>query len=212
MLQQLGLKYGTDKANHKHRGRSYLDIYDYYFEKRRLDVRSFVEIGINNGSSLKMWRDYFPHAIIHGVDIDPRCKVNEEERVKIHIGDQNDDEFLNSLSSELGSVDILLDDGSHITTHQIRTFNHLYGNIVSNGFYLIEDLRNSYEEVLNHHDIRKIWPGMTYNKSSDPLKNYRSDFDAWIQSKIKNLDFHDESSKLFGIYHYPMIVIFENKE
>ena len=68
---------------------------------------------------------------------------------------------------------------------------------------------NSYEEVLNHHDIRSIWPGMAYNNLSDELKNYRDDFNIWIQSMVKKLDFHDISSNLLAIHHYPMIVIFE---
>jgi len=56
-----------------------------------------------------------------------------------------------------GGIDILLDDGSHITNHQINTFNILYKNIKKGGFYIIEDLTNSYEEQLNHHNLRAIW-------------------------------------------------------
>ena len=123
-LQEIGLKYGTDKSGHSYKGISYLDIYHKHFEKNRLDVRTFVEIGILNGSSLKMWKEYFPNATIYGIDIDPRCKSFEDDRVKIIIGDQNDDDFLNRIKVEIPSIDILLDDGSHITDHQIKTFSY----------------------------------------------------------------------------------------
>lgn len=210
VLQEIGLKQGTDKSRHSYKGISYLDIYNKHFEKNRLDVKVFVEIGILNGSSLRMWKEYFPNAIIYGIDIDPRCKSFEEDRIKIFIGDQNDDDFLNKIKSEIPSIDILLDDGSHITNHQIKTFNYLYGLINKKGFYVIEDLRNSYEEFANPYDLRNSWPGMKYNKPDDELKNYRKDFDEWTQKMVKQLDFHDNNNNICGIYHYPMIIIFEN--
>lgn len=209
-LQEIGLKYGTDKSGHSYKGISYLDIYHKHFEKNRLDVRTFVEIGILNGSSLKMWKEYFPNATIYGIDIDPRCKSFEDDRVKIIIGDQNDDDFLNRIKVEIPSIDILLDDGSHITDHQIKTFSYLYNSIKEGGFYVIEDLRNSYEEFANPHDLRNIWPGMQYNKPDDELKNYRKDFNNWVGDMVKKLDFHENENNICGIYHYPMIIIFEN--
>jgi hypothetical protein len=210
-LQDLGKKYGTDKSRHSYKNMSYLDIYERYFEKRRLEIKTFVEIGILNGNSLKTWAEYFPNAIIYGIDINPDCKKYELDRVKIFIGDQNDHVFLKQIMTEIPKIDILLDDGSHITSHQIKTFNYLNQNIQKNGFYVIEDLRNSYEEFFNHHNVRNIWPGMVYNDSKDELKNYRTDFNNWVQKMIKDLDFHNQDTNLFSIHFYPMIIIFENK-
>ena len=209
-LQEIGLKNGTDKSRHSYKNMSYLDLYDKHFNTNRFNVKTFVEIGVLNGDSLRMWKEYFPNATIYGIDIDPRCTINEDERIKILIGDQNDDEFLLKIKKEIPNIDILLDDGSHITTHQIKTFNYLYENINKNGFYAIEDLRNSYEEFLNPHDIRNSWPGMSYNKQTDELKNYREDFNLWLQKMIKQMDFHENENNIMGIYNYPMIVIFEN--
>lgn len=211
-LQELGKKYGTDKSRHSYKNMSYLDIYERYFEKKRLEVKTFVEIGILNGNSLKTWAEYFPNATIYGIDINPECKKYGSERIKILIGDQNDDSFLKKITTEIPKIDILLDDGSHITSHQIKTFNYLNQNIEKNGFYIIEDLRNSYEEFFNHHNVRNIWPGMGYNDSKDELKNYRVDFNNWIETMIKDLDFHNENTSLFSIHFYPMIIIFENKK
>lgn len=210
MLQNLGKLTGTDKSIHTYRGLSYLDFYEKHFEKSRLEVKCFVEIGILNGKSLKMWKEYFPNATIYGIDINPICKKFEEERIKILIGDQSDDEFLETIKSTIKSIDILLDDGSHITKHQIKTFNKLHPLINDGGFYAIEDLRNSYEEFLNHHNIRESWPGMKFNKPEDDLKNYRREFSEWVENMVKQLDFHDNNNKIKGIYHYPMIIIFEN--
>jgi hypothetical protein len=209
-LQELGLKYGTDKSRHTYNKTTYLDTYNKYFLERRNDIKVFVEIGVLNGNSLKMWSEYFPNAIIYGLDINPDCKRFESDRIKILIGDQNDNIFLNHVKNFIGDIDILLDDGSHITKHQINTFDVLYPNIVKGGFYVIEDLSNSYEEILNHHDIRNIWPGMKYNDPNDNLKNYRDDFNNWIQSKIKSIDLQVENNNIYSIHFHSMIVVFEN--
>ena len=157
-----------------------------------------------------MWEEYFPNATIYGIDINPLCKQFESGRVKIFIGDQNDDNFLNGIKSVIGNIDVLLDDGSHITKHQIKTYDILYPSVVKGGFYIIEDLSNSYEEILNHHDLRSIWPGMSLNKSDDDLKNYRADFNIWIEDKIKNLDLRSNKNNMLSIHFHPMIVVFEN--
>jgi len=77
-------------------------------------------------------------------------------------------------------------------------------------------LANSYEEWGNNKlNLRNIWPGMVYNKHNDNLKNYRKDFDLFINNIIKNLDLHKFNKKnndLISIHFYPMIVIFENLE
>ena len=216
-LHQLGLIYDTDKSRINYKNISYLDVYNHYFSKVRESVKTFVEIGILNGSSLKMWRDYFPNATIYGIDINPHCISYEEERIKIFIGSQNDVDFLNKLKHEIGEIDILIDDGSHITNHQITTFNSLYPLIKRGGFYAIEDLLNSYEErwkawQIDGQVLRKIWPGMSYNDPSDEMMNYRKDFDLFIGEIIKNLDYQSENSNIIGVHFHSMQVIIENNK
>ncbi len=221
-LQELGIKHGTDKAGHRYNNIGYLDYYNRYFHSIRYEVKIFVEIGILGGKSLRMWEEYFPNAIIYGIDINPICKSYETDRIKIFIGSQNNVTFLNEIKETIGNIDILLDDGSHITKHQITTFDVLYPSVNKGGFYVIEDLANSYEENLNIHDIRHIWPGMGYNDASDDLKNYRIDFSDWILNKIKNLDMLGyqkdnaseelKNSKMIGIHFYPMVLILENNK
>jgi len=218
-LNALARKYNTDKVDchHLYKGVSYLDIYDRYMSAKRYDVKTFIEIGVRDGASLKMWKDYFPNATIYGIDIDPRCSMFKGDRIEIIIGDQNDDTFLKNLVSKFsGGIDILLDDGSHITKHQIKTFNALYVLIKPLGLFIIEDLANSYEEWGNNNiNLRTAWPGMHYNKQGDNLKNYRKDFDEFVNNVIKILDLNSKHNgtinpNLISIHFYPMIVIFEN--
>ena len=133
-LHNLGIKHGTDKASHKYNEMSYLDIYERYLDGIKNEVEVVVEFGVLNGSSLRMWEEYFPNAIIYGIDINPDCKKYETERIKILIGDQNNDEFLNSLNLFFKKIDVIIDDGSHITKHQIKTFESLLKIITSPNF------------------------------------------------------------------------------
>ena len=90
-----------------------------------------------------MWRNYFPNAKIYGVDIMPECKTLEGD-AKIFIGSQNDTTFLKTLCTKIPPVDILIDDGSHNSSHQILTFQELFGLVKEGGLYVCEDTHTSY--------------------------------------------------------------------
>jgi 23S rRNA U2552 (ribose-2'-O)-methylase RlmE/FtsJ len=88
----------------------YFDIYERYFKKFR-DLPSVVilEIGVANGGSIEMWKNYFgPNAKIFGIDINPNCKNLEERQIEIFIGDQEDRIFLRSLAKKICQRRLLL--------------------------------------------------------------------------------------------------------
>ncbi len=123
----------------------YFDVYDRHFSKYKGQEITIVEIGVFQGGSLQMWRSYFgPKAKIWGIDIDPRCKLLEEENTNIIIGSQEDESFLESIYDITGPIDILIDDGGHTQKQQITTFNILFDKIKDNGVYLCEDVHTSY--------------------------------------------------------------------
>jgi hypothetical protein len=125
---------------------NYLEIYERFLGVYRGKSCRIVEIGVQHGGSLQMWRDYFgPEATIIGVDILPVCKTFERDNVLIFIGDQSDSAFLNTLGGALGIVDAIIDDGSHIPAHQIASFEKLfYNNLSETGVYIVEDCHTSY--------------------------------------------------------------------
>lgn len=123
----------------------YFEIYDAFFHKYRNKPVKMLEIGVFRGGSLQMWKDYFgKDALIIGIDLNPECKLLEEERIEICIGSQDDPEFLRSVSEEYGDFDIVLDDGSHMMQHQITSFECLFPRVKDGGLYLCEDLHSSY--------------------------------------------------------------------
>lgn len=105
----------------------------------------FLEIGVWKGGSLEIWREYFgPDAVIYGIDIDPECSAFDGECANIRIGSQDDASFLREVVEEMGGIDIVLDDGSHIARHQRAAFDCLFPKVTDTGIYVVEDLHTSY--------------------------------------------------------------------
>jgi cephalosporin hydroxylase len=128
-----------------HKWRHYFEIYDRHFARFRFKPVVIVEIGVFKGGSLQMWKNYFgPNAQIYGIDVDPGCRIFEEEQVKISIGSQDDRQFLQAFARTVPRIDILIDDGGHTMGQQIATFEELYPHVDANGVYLCEDLHTSY--------------------------------------------------------------------
>lgn len=104
-----------------------------------------LEIGVQGGGSLAMWKEYFgPGCHIIGVDINPKCKVHEAEGIEVFIGSQDDLDVINEIFSKYPKVDIVLDDGSHIMQHMIASFELMYDRIQPNGVYAVEDMHTCY--------------------------------------------------------------------
>ncbi len=125
---------------------NYFAIYDSCMAPLVGTDASLIEIGVQHGGSLDMWRNYLgPSARIIGVDINEDCRQFADDRTQIFIGDQSDAAFLAELSHEIGPVDVVIDDGSHVPSHQRATFERLfYDNLKDGGFYVVEDCHTSY--------------------------------------------------------------------
>jgi demethylmacrocin O-methyltransferase len=109
-----------------------------------------LEIGIGGyaksrmgGNSLRLWKSYFPKGIITGIDIYDKTDL-AESRIHIYTGDQSDAEFLKNVSGAEGPFDIIIDDGSHMQSHVIKSFEVLFPLLASGGIYIIEDTQTSY--------------------------------------------------------------------
>ena len=119
-LDNIGLKYNTDKASNDH---DYLNLYEKYFDAIRFSDNNIMEIGILNGSSLKMFEEYFTNSTIYSFDIINK-KHLQNKRTKIFIGDQSDREFLDKFENNF--FDVILDDGSHKMKHQQISLSILF--------------------------------------------------------------------------------------
>jgi cephalosporin hydroxylase len=123
----------------------YFDIYEAHFSKFRNRPIVFLEIGVQNGGSYKMFREYFGEEVkFYGIDVDPRCKEFEEDGFQVFIGSQQDKTFLAEVISKIPKIDIILDDGGHTMRQQIISFEILFKHLNTMGIYLVEDTHTSY--------------------------------------------------------------------
>lgn len=124
---------------------SYFDIYDELLAKYKNKNITLVEIGVLNGGSLFMWRDFLgEQARIIGVDLNPKALKFKDFGFEIYIGDQSDEKFWAEFFTDVGKIDILLDDGGHNYIQQISSFNEALLHMKDQGMIIIEDVHTSY--------------------------------------------------------------------
>lgn len=53
-------------------------------------------------------------------------------------------ELLDNIISEIGEIDLIINDGSHINKHVIESFKYLFPKLKNRGIYVVEDTQTSY--------------------------------------------------------------------
>lgn len=145
-LEELGVKYNTDKAGMYKRkggfvkGHDYLKYYEMFLEPLREKAFTLIELGCYTGASLKMWKEYFPHGDIIGVDLNEKLVSLEEERISFVCSDAVAEDLPEKLSKFGQNIMCIIDDCSHAWGDQRRTFEMLFPMLKSGGYYIIEDL------------------------------------------------------------------------
>ena len=130
---------------------AYFQVYEELFSPYRNKKIVFVEVGVLNGGSLFMWREFFGvEARIIGVDFNPLAKRWKKDGFEIYIGSQSDPNFWDEFFKSVGAVDILLDDGGHTNEQQIVTTYKSIPFINDGGLLLVEDVHTSYFSDFNN--------------------------------------------------------------
>jgi len=197
-LNKLAVIYRTDKWGEHW----YTQHYQRYFaewRKRRLNI---LEIGVgghdnpsNGAQSLRMWKRFFPHSRIVGIDIFDKSYFSEH-RIDVLQCDQTDAVRLAEISLRYGGFDIVIDDGSHLNEHVIRTFNILFPLLKSPGFYCIEDLQTAY------------WPSFGAVSGSTSMDMLRSLIDCVNQAErpFHEPNYFDQNITEIAFFHNLCII------
>ena len=147
-------------------------IYHFIFEQIRSSVQKVIEIGIGTlnpgahstmcgyaskeykpGNSLRMWRDYFPKAMVFGFDVAPDTQFTEN-RIKTFLCNSTDPAEVAKAQIVIGAdtpVDFITDDGSHRPEDQLATMKNFFPMLGPIGVYVIEDV---YKDI--YLDVREI--------------------------------------------------------
>ena len=183
----------------------YFEIYERHFSRFRGTDVHIVEFGVSQGGSLQMWKKYFgADAKLFGVDINPHCKNLEEKQIEIFIGDQEDRNFLKSMTDKIPKIDILIDDGGHSMAQQINTFEELFPYIDKNGVYLCEDLHTSYWPRYDGGHKRRG----TFIEYS---KNFIDYINAWHSVQESKLHVTDFTKSAHSLHYYDSVLVIEKR-
>jgi predicted O-methyltransferase YrrM len=161
-LCRLAERHDTDK------GTTYTQVYHRLLSHVREQRMRMLEIGLYNGGSLRMWRDYLPNTVLHGIDIDARTLAYQDEvpNSQVRLVDQGSAAALEAFVAELGgNYDFILDDGGHTMVQQIVSFEVLWPQVMPGGVYVIEDLGTSYFLEYGGQDLDGRDTAMAYTKS-----------------------------------------------
>jgi hypothetical protein len=181
-----------------HKWTHYLELYDRYFQRFKGTRVRMLEIGVSEGGSLQLWRNYLgQEAVLFGVDINPDCAARADPPTQVRIGSQDDEAFLKSVVQEMGGVDLVLDDGSHHGPHIITSFRTLFPLLSDHGLYVIEDMHDDYAE----------WPGMRINQSLSLIKRLIDDMHRHYTGADAQ-----ESAAVGGIHLFDSIAFIEKKD
>ncbi len=151
-----------------------------------------------------MWRKFLgKDAIIFGIDINPECERFNGLAGQVRIGSQTDRTFLESVVTEMGGVDIVLDDGSHHMDHIPQSLKYLFPKLNNGGIYMIEDLHSAYWKSF----------GGGYNSEQNffhLVSEMVNDMHHWYHRK--GLRHPEISNECSGIHVHDSIVVLEKNK
>lgn len=184
-----------------HKWLHFLDIYERHFAKYRDTPVHMLEIGVFKGGSLELWRKYFgDDAVLFGVDINPDCAARVTAPNQVRIGSQDDPAFLRGVAAEMGEIDIVLDDGSHVSGHQQVSFETLFPLVKDGGLYVIEDTHTAYWPDAYDGGYRREGTAI------ELMKQMIDDMHGWYHDKPTQTPAKDQ---IAAIHVYDSMIVLE---
>jgi predicted O-methyltransferase YrrM len=157
-LCEIGKKYDTDKSSQRNNVTNYRHchpytlFYDGLFKTKKDKNLKIAELGILDGASLLMWKEYFAYADIYGFEYNNdlimnfKQNFNNEGITLANIDVTNADSIANAFSELNTLYDIVIDDSTHQFEDQIRVIENTYQYLKPGGILIIEDIFKSYNE------------------------------------------------------------------
>jgi trans-aconitate methyltransferase len=186
-LCKLGMKYSTNKSpycskvanmidNPDDHAHGYTAVYDMLFSPMRYKTFNFAEIGVYYNRSMKLFREYFPNAIIHGFDhMVPHLEAAFEANlpnVYYHWIEAFDKEMIiRSMTEVKTKFDVIIDDSCHAFITQVNFIETLHNFINPGGMLIIEDIMGDSTDEM-------------FEEAIEPFEQYYSNI-YFIETKHK---------------------------
>jgi trans-aconitate methyltransferase len=185
-LTRIGIREGTDKSYYH----TFTRFYEPYFRPLRNNPITILEIGISEGASLRMMQTYFPHAQIHAIDVNPASIRNYGDRVHTYLCSQTDLATVTTLFGDM-EFDIIIDDGSHVTSHQQMSLGFLFPRLKPGGLYICEDIHTSF--VQSRVDTPRTTLDLLQSKSFES-PHIPSDAQSFLAAHVANIEVYQRTT------------------
>ena len=128
---------------------------------------------------------------IYGLDVHNKS-AQASSRIRIFKGSQDDKKFLCKVADEIGTFKIIIDDGSHIGEHIVKSFETLFPYLETNGVYVIEDTQTAYK-----------------GKSMNSQKDLDNDFNTvnYFKKFVHGLSYREFSGKTYNPSYWDLNII-----
>ena len=201
--------YHTDK----HYSHNFFDeVYQNIFLPLKDSTKKFVELGVYEGGSINIWKNFFENSQIIGLDSSfTSTNIRDLDRISLVEVNSAIKDNLENFAEQHTDIDIFMDDGSHVMRDQQMTLGVLFKSIKPGGIYILEDLHTSISVKENDESI---WGKKDKTTTLDVLENFNntgkivSDFiteeDAiYLENNIKECKIH----KLKPDWSYTSVII-----
>jgi SAM-dependent methyltransferase len=195
-LSELCHRYNSDKCSNQH---NFIEYYERLFASQRDSIKRFFEIGILNGASHMIWRDYFnDDAKIFGIDLRDYSYQQDKGNIFTFVADQaNRGDLQKFIDAYGGDFDVILDDGGHAMDHQQVSLGFLFKHVKPGGYFIIEDVHTSLPEFYNeeYFGVNKDGTNTTlymieqYIRTSRIMSQYMTPEEMmYLQLNIENIE------------------------
>ena len=154
----IGAHYDTDKSSQRMNvsgGRHchpYTLFYHSLFRSKQNEPLVIAELGILDGASLLMWKDYFPQAMLYGFDVSLglinqfRIKYNNERTRLGKLDVKDPSSIVEAFRSAGVQFDLIIDDTTHQFEDQLNVIEAVHPYLKPGGMLIIEDIFLAYKE------------------------------------------------------------------
>ena len=184
--------YKTDKAkfieSDNLNGHGFSEFYEKHFSRLRTEKLKILEIGSFSGASAAAFSKYFQNSKIYCLDINLTKFIYRSNRIFPYGVDITNFKTVNKFLEDIefkksiSFFDIIIDDGSHLLSHQLKSLNYFFKLVKKGGFYIVEDYK--FPEYFKH---LKDVPENTIGEIIKNLKKEKNFNSNLLENEIYNL-------------------------
>ena len=170
-----------DHTSDKEFWHGFIDFYNQNLPENILGT--IIEFGVLKGNSIRWIEKKYSNAEIIGIDILPtQDSWPQSDKISYYKLDQGDEADVIRFFETITNPELIIEDGSHIPSHQCRILRHGLNNLKPGGVYILEDIHTS-------HPAHSIY-----------IKEYKS-----LKNIVKNIIRHKSLSRIIGERRRPKV-------